>query len=531
MAPNNVVATSRGTAILSFDNTAVYQQSAIYEVNLSTGTVLPLQLGVHNTVAVLSSTLLAPDGQELFDGGALDIWQAQSDGSTNELFYTAGIFRLTTDGLGERLLGDSYTYDTSLRRLTTSAPDSYLVSGRNLIAGEKVHSSGGLIYLPTTKGLEILDVHTGATLLSIGTTAGSLAGPDNLAITHASNRIYLAQKSGVAVIDLANAPLSIGSLTPNRGAAAGAVPVVLRGSGFLPGSSITIDGRQTAVQFIDSTRLVLTTPSVTAAKDNVTVTNPDGTTYSLDAAFDATAYPVPDPPVLTSVSPSYINASSPLSTQINGSGFTPSSVASMNGILGATTYYNANQIVATFYGYPGPQKNAVTVTNSPNPTGSNPVYITTYVDGHYLNSITPAAIPAGSASFTLTLNRNTLFSPGSIALWNGTPLPTTYVSSSILLATVPISDVAAVGTATATISAPLTTVGPSVSNPQTFTITPSIPAGTISPSHATFGPVLIGNTANSTFTVSSTGQHPSRSMASPSPTPRTSRKPTHVLLP
>jgi hypothetical protein len=519
MAPNNVVATSRGTAILSFDNTAAYEQGAIYEVNLTTGAVLPLQLGIHNTVAVPSSTLLAasgdgtkvyvaPDGQEGFDGGALDIWQAETDGSAKELFYTGGIFQLATDDLGERLLGDSYTYDTSLRRLTTSAPDSYLVSGRNPVGGEKLHSSGGLIYLPTTKGLEIYDVHTGATLLSIGNPAESLAGPDNLAINHGGNRIYLAQKSGVAVIDLANAPLSIGSLTPNRGAAAGGVTVVLRGSGFLTNSSVTIDGKQTAVQFIDSTRLFLTTPSVTAAKDNVTVTNPDGTTYSLDAAFDATAYPVPDPPVLTSVSPSFINASSPLSTQINGSGFTPSSVASMNGIPGATTYYNANQIVATFYGYPGAAKNPVTVTNSPNPTASNPVYITTYVDGPYLNSISPATIPAGSASFPLTLNGNTLFSPGSIALWNGAPLPTTYVSSSTLLATVPASDVAAVGTATVTISAPLTTVGPSVSNPQTFTITPGIPAGAISPSKSTFGPVLIGNTVNSTFTVSSTGQLP-----------------------
>ncbi len=524
MAPNNVVATSRGTAILSFNNTTAFEQGALYEVNLATNATFPLQLGTQNTVAVRSSTLLAastdgttvyvaPDGniqdggQPAFDGGALDIWQAGSDGSTKEMFYTGNIDQLATDDLGERLLGDSSTYDTSLRRLTTLAPDSTLVSARSLVLGEQLHSSGSLIYVPTTKGVEIYDVHTGAMVLSIGNPAGSLGGPDNLAINHAGDRIYLTQTSGVAVIDLPTAPLSIGSLTPSQGDAAGGTTVTLRGSGFLSGSSVTIDGKQAAVQFVDPTKLILTTPSVAPAKDIVAVTNPDGTTYSLDAAFDATAYAIPNPPVLTSVSPSFINATSPISTQINGSGFTPSSVASMNGIPGATTYYNANQIVATFYGYPGAAQSPVTVTNPPNPTPSNPVYITTYVDGPYLNSLSPASIPAGSASFTLTLVASNL-SPGSVALWNGTPLPTTYVSSSSLLATVPASDVTTIGTAAVTISAPLTTVGNPVSNPQTFTITPGIPAATITLSPPVFGPILLGDSVASTLTVSSSGQLP-----------------------
>jgi IPT/TIG domain len=519
LAPNNVVATSRGTAILSFDNTSLFEQGAIYEVNLATGAAIPLLLGTQNTLDVINSTLLAasadgtrvyitPDGNVGFDGGAIDIWQAASGGSTQEMHYDGGIDQIATTDSGDRLLGDSYTYDTSLRRVTTSAPDSTLVHSRDLVLGEKLHSSGSLVYMPTTKGVEIFDVHTGATVLSIGNAPGSLEGPDNLAINHAGSRLYLSQKSGVAVIDLETVPLSIGSLTPSRGDAAGGTTVVLRGSGFLSGVSVTVDGRQAAVQFVDSTKLILTTPSVTAAKDIVTVTNPDGTAYSLDAAFDATAYVTPNPPVLTAVSPSFINASSTLSVLITGSGFTPSTLASMNGIPGATTFFNSTQIKATFYGYPGAGKNPVTATNPPNATPSNPVYVTTFVDGPFLGSIAPTSIPAGSASFTLALGGNTLFSPGSIALWNGTPLPTTYVNSSTLLATVPASDVTAVGTATITVSAPLTTVGPPVSNPQTFTITPSIAAAAISPSSATFGPVLLGNSTTSTFTVSSTGQLP-----------------------
>ncbi len=100
------------------------------------------------------------------------------------------------------------------------------------------------------------------------------------------------------------------------------------------------------------------------------------------------------------------------------------------------------------------------------------------------------------------------FSPGSVALWNGTPVPTTYVSSSSLLATVPASNVTAVGTASITVSAPLTTVGLPISNVQTFTISPSVAAAAISPSTPTFGPVLIGGSITSTLTVSSIGQLP-----------------------
>jgi hypothetical protein len=518
LAPNNVVATSRGTAILSFNNTAAYLQGALYEVNLTTGATAPLLLGVQNTRSILSSTLLAasadgstvyvtPDGNLGVDGGAIDIWQAALDASGKEMFYTGGIDSLTTTDTGDKAQGDSATYDPSLRTVDVLAPDSALVSGRSVVLGTKLHSSGSLLYMPTTKGVEIYDVHTGAMVLSVGNAAGSLAGTDNLAINHAGDRLYLAQKSGIAVIDLPNAPLSIGSLTPAQGPSTGGTAVILRGSGFLPGASVTVDGNPTVVQFVDSTKLTLTTPSVSPAKDTVVVTNPDGTTYSLDAAFDASPVTILGPPVLTSISPSYINSVSPITLQINGSGFTTGSVAFLNGIPGATTYYSSSEIIATFYPAIGAASSQVTVTNPPNPTPSNPMTLTTYVDGPYLNSISPSSIPAGSSSFTLSIIASSL-SPGSVVLWNGTPLPTTYVSSSSLLATVPATDVAAVGTAAITVSSPLTTVGPPTSNAQTFTITPNIAAAVINPSSPTFGPVLLGDNVTSTLTVSSTGQLP-----------------------
>ncbi len=384
MAPNNVVATSRGTAILSFNNTAAFLQGALYEVDLATGAAFPVQLSTSNTIATRSSMLLAasadgtkvyitPDGALSFDGGTLDVWEAQLDGSAKAMFYSGTINQLATSDPGDRLLGDSTTFDISLRRLTTLAPDSVLVANRSLVLGEKLHASGGLIYKPTTKGVEIYDVNTGAMVLSIGDAAGSFSGPDNLAINHAGGRVYLAEKSGIAVIDLPNAPLSIGSLTPKQGSSAGGTAVVLHGSGFVSGASVTIDGKAAVVQFIDSTQLALTTPPITPAKVAVIVTNPDGASYTLDAAFDGSPVTVSATPVLSSISPSFINAVSPVSIQIKGSGFTPGSVASINGVPGATTYHNSGEIVvATFYPAIAAAKSAITVTNPPNPTASIP---------------------------------------------------------------------------------------------------------------------------------------------------------------
>jgi len=517
MAPNKVVATSRGTAILSLEDTSKYLQGAINEVDLTTGATYPVKLGNGLAIGTPSSTLLAAsadgnrvylatDGGLLFDGGGLDLWQAANDSSVKEIGFTGGVSQLATTDTGDRVLGDSYTYDTLLRQLTTPAPVSALISGRYLVLGEKLHSSGSLVYMPTSKGVEIYDVHTGATLLSIGSPAGSLNTYDNLAINHAGDRLYLAQQNGVAVIDLPGAPLSIGSLTPAQGDAAGGTSVVLRGSGFVSGTTVAIDGKPATVQFIDSTRLILTTPAVTPAKDIVAVKNPDGTVYSLDAAFDASPVIVPGPPTLTSLSPSYINAySSPLGETINGSGFTPSAVVSVNGLPVDTTYINSNRLMANIYTLGGPGNTAITVTNQPNPTPSNIVYITTYLDGAYIFTPSPSSVPAGSGDFAMTLVGSSI-APTSIAMWNGVALPTTFVNRTTLIAKVPASDVAAVGTAAITVYTPQAT--PVSSNTQTFTITPSIAAATAGTSFLNFAPILLGDSITSSLTINSSGQLP-----------------------
>jgi hypothetical protein len=81
--------------------------------------------------------------------------------------------------------------------------------------------------------------------------------------------------------------------------------------------------------------------------------------------------------------------------------------------------------------------------------------------------VVPAVVPPGSPGFTLTLN-GFGFVPQSTVNWNGSPRPTTFVSSSQLTATISAADVSAPATALVTVSSP---DSGSVSNTAYFSVT------------------------------------------------------------
>jgi hypothetical protein len=81
-----------------------------------------------------------------------------------------------------------------------------------------------------------------------------------------------------------------------------------------------------------------------------------------------------------------------------------------------------------------------------------------------INNLSPDATVAGGPTFTLTINGSG-FLPGSIAVWNGTPLTTTFVSTSQLTAQIPSALITTPQSATVTVSFSELT-----SNSVTFTV-------------------------------------------------------------
>ena len=117
-----------------------------------------------------------------------------------------------------------------------------------------------------------------------------------------------------------------------------------------------------------------------------------------------------------------------------------------------------------------------------------------------LTSISPNSATAGGPSFTLTAT-GTNFTSASTVNWNGTALATTFVSATLLTATVPAADIATAGTANITVS----TSGVGTSGALTFTINNNPPPilNTISPSTITAGSPAFTLTATGNSFISS----------------------------
>ena len=89
------------------------------------------------------------------------------------------------------------------------------------------------------------------------------------------------------MLQLVSVPLGIGSLLPVNGPVAGGTSVTLRGSGFQSGTRVTLGAKSVSVAFKDMNTLTFTTPSLAAGAQQLVVTNPNGESVTLDAAFIA----------------------------------------------------------------------------------------------------------------------------------------------------------------------------------------------------------------------------------------------------
>lgn len=183
------------------------------------------------------------------------------------------------------------------------------IPGRVQVPGVILHPSGALVYQPfltgpagsvgVKGGVDILDAHSGALRLRILLSQQLMTDVDGLhgsflAVDENGQRLFAItstdgtpQNAGVTIVTLAQVPLGIGTLMPSSGAAAGGTTLTVRGSGFKSDATVSIGGKSAAVTFKGANTLSVTTPAMTAGPQRITITNPDGETVSLDAAFTA----------------------------------------------------------------------------------------------------------------------------------------------------------------------------------------------------------------------------------------------------
>jgi DNA-binding beta-propeller fold protein YncE len=177
------------------------------------------------------------------------------------------------------------------------------------VPGLAMHPTGALLYEPFLTGpapaappatgiqggVDILDAHSGRLrrrillpepLAMLSSDLDALHG-SFLVVDENGQRIFALTTSGVTVVQLANVPLAIGTISPASVSASGGATLTIRGSGFQSGATVSIGGKSAAATFVDINTLTVTTPGLSAGPQQLLITNPDGETATLDAAVIA----------------------------------------------------------------------------------------------------------------------------------------------------------------------------------------------------------------------------------------------------
>ena len=178
---------------------------------------------------------------------------------------------------------------------------------------------------------------------------------------------------------------------------------------------------------------------------------------------------------ITSISPGQVVAgSASFALTVNGTGFSRSTVIQWNGSALPTTFASKEKITtvvpAQFVATPG-----VAQVRAANQNGaSNPVLFTVadnVADPPAISTLTPGHALAGGVSFVLTVDGNA-FGVGATVLWNGSPLPTTFISENRISAAVSAFLIRSAGTADVKVLNP--GVSGSMSNGLPFQIAPVV---------------------------------------------------------
>jgi len=283
------------------------------------------------------------------------------------------------------------------------------------------------------------------------------------------------------------------SLSPSSSAAGGPDFVLTaNGSGFANGSVILWNGFSIPTNFASTSQLTAVVPaSFIAAQGSasVAVQNPGGATSN--ALTFTIGQGSSGAPIISTLSPNSATTGGPAFTlTVQGANFTVGAAVLWNGGALSTSFVNASQLTAFVpASLIAVQGSANVNVLNPGGTLSNTINfgIGQQSSGApVITSLSPSSAAPGGPAFTMTVFGSG-FAVGSVVLWNGNTLSTTFVNTSQLTAFVPASLISSQGSASVNVLVP----GGTLSNGVAFTIstqssgTPTI--STLSPNSATQG--------------------------------------------
>jgi hypothetical protein len=286
--------------------------------------------------------------------------------------------------------------------------------------------------------------------------------------------------SAAQTLTVVNAPL-INSLDP--GAVSAGAPdftMLVEGSGFLTGAVVKWNGVAVPTTFMGPTTLGANVKAAQVAKPariTVLALNPDGT------ASNQQTFTVAAAPAIASIDPPSVTAGAGAFTlTVSGSGFAQAAVVQLNGAAVPTTWVNSTYLMAEVAAPQvdsAAQLNIVAVNPGPPQQISNPQTLSVSKTP-VINSHEPAAVVAGAAAFTLTVNGSGYVS-GCVVKLNGAAIPTEFLGASELAAQVSATQVTAAAQLSVTVANP----GGATSNPQALAVLAAPAIASINPNRIT----------------------------------------------
>jgi hypothetical protein len=369
------------------------------------------------------------------------------------------------------------TSGTLIFNVNNPAPSLTSVSPTNVIAGSgdftlTVNGSGFVVgSVVEVNGSSRTTTFVSATQLTAAIPAGDVASTGSLPIT-VVNAAPGGGSSSQLTVSVTNPAPSLANISPNTvTAGSAAFTLAVNGSNFVPGSVVQVNGSSRTTTFSSSTQLTASIPTsdvASAGNVSVTVFNPTPGGGTSAAVTLAVTNPQPS---LTSMSPTSVQAGSGAFTlTLNGGNFIAGSVVRVNGSNRTTTFVSASRLTAqiTAADVATAANLSITVFN-PSPGGGTSAALTFTVLNPVpsISSISPATTVVLGPSFTLTVNGSG-FVTGSVVQVDGSPRPTTFVSSTQLTAQISNNDILSLGQRTITVFNPAP--GGGTSNSATLTV-------------------------------------------------------------
>jgi YVTN family beta-propeller protein len=214
------------------------------------------------------------------------LWDVSNDTVTSQTSF--GTSEAAADADGTLFLGGNVLFAPDMYFRFYLQDVDYLQAAGNspsAVLGEKLHPSGSLAYLPQANGIDIFDVHRGRLVRRVALPFQMQSILDEMAVDETGARIFCITTTGISIVQVGELPLSIGTVSPSSAPSGGGAALVIRGSGFQTGLTLQVGTATVAANVSDASTINFSSPALAAGAARVTVTNPDGTTYTLDGAI------------------------------------------------------------------------------------------------------------------------------------------------------------------------------------------------------------------------------------------------------